>query len=157
MCISSQDVFSLFFWIDKDSQDVSPRSHLLAVVVLWWTLPDNYSLHSWPDWAGWGGLWALHGNGRMCSDATGRPAAVGAASQAVPVRAALGASAAAILIVGHWRRERNMGMYSRELKVHYVVFWGRNFAKMRKILTGWRSCSNKLNKQSDSVFMSNTI
>lgn len=40
-------------------------------------------------------------SGRTCSDAAGGPAAVGAAPQAVPVRAALIASTPAVLIVRH--------------------------------------------------------
>lgn len=69
------------------------------------------ALHSWPDWAGGrapGAPGMSRDNAvRLCSDATGRPAAVGAASQAVPVCAALVASAAAVLVVRHWMSERN--------------------------------------------------
>lgn len=98
--------FFVVFW-DKDLQYVSPHcdSDLLAVDVLWWTLPDNYSAflaRLGGRALGAPGIQCHHDNGRSCSDATGWPAAVGAASQAVPIRAALGASATAVLVVGHW-------------------------------------------------------
>lgn len=48
---------------------------------------------------------------KMCSDTAGWPAAVSAASQAVPVRAALRAPAAAILIVGHCGSEDNSARF----------------------------------------------
>lgn len=97
------------FW-DKDLQYVSPHcdSDLLAVDVLWWTLPDNYSAflaRLGGRALGAPGIQCHHDN--LCSNATGWPAAVGAASQAVPICAALGASATAVLVVGHWRLEQN--------------------------------------------------
>lgn len=39
---------------------------------------------------------------RLCSDATGWPAAVGTASQAVPICATLVTSTTTILVVRHW-------------------------------------------------------
>lgn len=92
-------------FLDEALQYVSSHrdSDLLAVDVLWWTLPDNYSAFL----ARLGGraldapgIHCHHDNGRSCSDATGWPAAVGAAPQAVPIRAALVASASAVLVVG---------------------------------------------------------
>ena len=103
----SQDVV-----LDKDLQYVSPhhKSDPLTVDVLWWRLPDNYSafLARLGGWAlGAPGTQCHHDNGRLCSDATGWPAAVGAAPQAVSICTALIAPAAAVLILGHWILEQN--------------------------------------------------
>lgn len=55
---------------------------------------------------GGGGVGALSApQQKKCSDTAGWPAAVSAASQAVPVGAALRAPAAAVLVVGHCGRE----------------------------------------------------
>lgn len=59
---------------------------------------------------------------KKCSDTTGWPAAVSAASQAVPVRAALRAAAPPVLVVGHCGSEDNRA------RVH---------ARTRKSFTGF--------------------
>jgi len=97
----SQDVFFLY---GGGGGAHSMFLHTVTVTCSLRMYPDNYSA-----FLSRLGRRALGAPGRQChrdngrgSNATSGPAAVGAASQAVPVSAALGASAAAVLVVGHW-------------------------------------------------------
>lgn len=69
------------------------------------------TLHILARLGGWAlgapGIQCHRDNERLCSDTTGWPAAVGAASQAVPIRAALCASTTTVLVVGHWILQQN--------------------------------------------------
>lgn len=72
--------------------------------VLWWTLTNIYSaLLARLGGQVLGAPKTLnhHNTRRLCSDATGWPAAVGAASQAVPICATLVTSTTTILVVRH--------------------------------------------------------
>lgn len=105
------------------------------------------SIHGQTGWVdGWGRvgvLWVLHN--KKCSDPTGWPAAVSAASQAVPVRAALCAPAAAVFVVGHCGSEKSRActVMPELIKGLPWMFWAQRSASKRSTKSKCDGCKSR--------------
>lgn len=110
VCLEQKRVLIVLLLLGLAAYVVHPvRKDLTAGDVLWWKLLIVYSTflaRLGGRALGAPGINYHHDNRRLSSDATGRSAAVGAASQAVPICAPLVASPTTILVGGHWMADR---------------------------------------------------